>query len=101
MRACAAAAQADALHLVLQAGPSARAHTSLPVPGAMIRHLAEAASVPVVLHLDHGTGEDDCRAALDAGFISVMVDGSRLPVAENVALTARIADLARAAGTSR
>lgn len=86
--------------VILQAGPGARAHTPLPVWGAMFRHLADAASVPVVLHLDHATRAEDCRAALEEGFTSVMYDGSRLPIAENIANTAAVVAMAHAAGAS-
>lgn len=99
-RAYVAAAEAENCPVILQAGPSCRAHTPLPVLGAMFRNLAEASSVPVVIHLDHGYEPDECRAALDAGFSSVMFDGSRLPLAENIAQTAAIADMAHAAGAS-
>lgn len=98
MRAYVAAAEAERAPIILQAGPGCRAHTPLPVLGRMFRHLAEAASVPVVAHLDHGSSLEDCRAALDAGFTSVMFDGSRLPLQKNIDLTAAVADLAHAAG---
>ncbi|WP_430464504.1 class II fructose-bisphosphate aldolase [Tabrizicola sp.] len=100
MRAYVAAAEAERAPVILQAGPGCRAHTPLPILAAMFHHLAETASVPVVLHLDHGYSLDDCRAALDLGFTSVMVDGSNLPLAENIALTAAVAKIAHAAGAS-
>ncbi|WP_420395168.1 class II fructose-bisphosphate aldolase [Nioella sp.] len=99
-RAYVAAAEAEGAPLILQAGPGARAHTPLPVWGAMFRELAEGASVPVVTHLDHGTDEEDCRIAIAEGFTSVMFDGSRLSLEDNIAATARIAELAHAAGVS-
>lgn len=100
MRAFVAAAEAEACPVILQAGPGCRAHTPLPVLGKMFRHLAEGASVPVVAHLDHGYNYDDCAAALDCGFTSVMFDGSRLPLRENIAETLRCARLAHQAGAS-
>jgi len=100
MRAYVMAAQAERAPVILQAGPSCRAHTPLPVLGAMFRCLAESVDVPVVAHLDHGNSLDECHAALDAGFTSVMFDGSRLSLAQNIALTAQVADLAHAAGAS-
>ena len=100
MRAYIAAAEAERAPVILQAGPGARAHTPLAVLGRMFRHLAEGASVPVVAHLDHGYTLEDCRAALDEGFTSVMVDGSSLPLAQNIDLTAAVAELAHAAGAS-
>jgi fructose-bisphosphate aldolase class II len=99
-RAYVAAAEAEGAPLILQAGPGARAHTPLPVWGAMFRELAGGASVPVVTHLDHGTDEEDCRIAIEEGFTSVMYDGSRLPLDDNIAQTARIARMAHAAGVS-
>lgn len=100
MRAYVMAAQAERAPVILQAGPACRAHTPLPVLGAMFRHLAASVDVPVVAHLDHGTSLADCRAALDAGFTSVMFDGSNLPLAQNIDATAAVAALAHAAGAS-
>ncbi|MCI2394952.1 class II fructose-bisphosphate aldolase [Aliiroseovarius sediminis] len=100
MRAFVAAAEAEDVPVILQAGPSCREHTPLPILGRMFRHLAENANVPVVAHLDHGYTSEDCRIAIDSGFTSVMFDGSRKPLAENIAQTAAIADMAHAAGVS-
>lgn len=100
MRAYANAAEAEGLPVILQAGPSCRKHTPLPVLGKMFRALAESVSVPVVAHLDHGYTFDECRAALDSGFTSLMFDGSRLPRSENIDQTARIAEMAHSAGIS-
>lgn len=100
MRAYVAAAEAERAPIILQAGPGCRAHTPLPILGRMFRHLAEQASVPVVAHLDHGYSLEECRAALDAGFTSVMFDGSRLPLDHNIDDTAAVAELAHAAGAS-
>ncbi len=100
MRAYVAAAEAENAPVILQAGPSCRAHTPLPVLGKMMRHLAERACVPVVLHLDHGYTFEECQEALESGFTSLMFDGSRKPLAENIDETARIAQLAHGAGIS-
>ena len=100
MRAYVAAAEAIGCPVILQAGPGCRAHTPLPVLGKMFRHLAEGASVPVVAHLDHGYTFEDCQIALDSGFTSLMYDGSRKPLAQNIEETARVAALAHDAGVS-
>lgn len=100
MRAFVAAAEAEAMPVILQAGPGCRAHTPLPVLAAMFRHLAEGASVPVVAHLDHGYTLEECRQALECGFTSVMFDGSRKPLQQNIDETAAIAQMAHAAGIS-
>lgn len=100
MCAYVAAAEAEACPVILQAGPSCREHTPLPILGAMFRHLAQSASVPVVAHLDHGYTAEECRIAIDCGFTSVMYDGSRKPLAENIDETAAIVEMAHAAGAS-
>ncbi len=66
----------------------------------MFRTLAAGAGVPVVAHLDHGEGPEVCAEAIDCGFTSVMYDGSALPLEENIARTAAIVAMARAAGVS-
>ncbi len=100
MRAYVAAAEAENVPVILQAGPSCREHTPLPVLGKMFMHLAEHASVPVVAHLDHGYTAEECRVAIDSGFTSVMFDGSRTPLTQNIDDTAAIAEMAHAAGVS-
>ncbi|PIB25587.1 fructose-bisphosphate aldolase [Amylibacter kogurei] len=100
MRAFVAAAEAENCPVILQAGPSCREHTPLPVLGKMFRHLAENASVPVVAHLDHGYTYDECALALDSGFTSLMFDGSRKSLSENIKETKRIVDMAHGAGIS-
>ncbi|PJI91874.1 fructose-bisphosphate aldolase class II [Yoonia maricola] len=100
MRAYVAAAEAENCPVILQAGPGCRAHTPLPVLGKMFRHLAEEASVPVVAHLDHGYTYDECAEALDSGFTSLMFDGSRKPLADNIKETLQISELAHNTGIS-
>ena len=100
MRAYVAAAEEVGCPVILQAGPGCRAHTPLPVLGKMFRHLAEGSRVPVVAHLDHGYTFEECKEALDSGFTSLMYDGSRKPLSQNIDETARIAEMAHAAGIS-
>ena len=100
MRAYAEAAQALGAPLILQAGPSCREHTPLPILGHMFRHLAESVDVPVVAHLDHGYTYEECKIALENGFTSLMYDGSRKPLSQNIDETAAIAEMAHDAGIS-
>src|SRR5215207_4966652 len=65
-----------------------------------MRFFAERASVPVAIHLDHGSSVDACRKAIDAGFTSVMIDGSHLPIDQNIALAAVAVALAKPNGVS-
>jgi fructose-bisphosphate aldolase, class II len=57
---------------------------------------AHRASVPIVIHLDHGSNIDDVVRAIRNGFTSVMIDGSHLPYEENVALTKAVVKIAHA-----
>ncbi|MEM7643263.1 MAG: class II fructose-bisphosphate aldolase [Pseudomonadota bacterium] len=100
MRAYAMAAEAERAPIILQAGPSCREHTPIRVLGAMFRTLASSVSVPLVAHLDHGTSLDECMEALDCSFTSLMYDGSRKPLNQNIDETAAVAELARGAGVS-
>lgn len=94
-----AGAEASGRGVVLQLSQNAVAfHGSLaPVASAALR-AAEAATVPVVVHLDHATEEDLIDEALRIGIPSVMYDGAHLPDAENIARTAAVVARAHAAG---
>ena len=59
-----------------------------------VKKYAENSPIPVVLHLDHGKNFDSCKAAIEGGYTSVMIDGSALPYDENVALTKKVVDYA-------
>ena len=60
--------------------------------------LTEDASVPVAVHLDHGSSFELCKDCIDGGFTSVMIDGSHLPFEENIALTKKVVDYAHPRG---
>lgn len=57
-------------------------------------------TVPVAIHLDHGSSFDKCKEAIDAGFTSVMIDGSHHPIAENIEMTKKVVEYAHAKGVS-
>lgn len=69
---------------------------------AMVKSLMKeyGVTVPVAIHLDHGSSFEKCMQAMDAGFTSVMIDGSSLPLEENIALTKKVVDAAHAIGVS-
>lgn len=66
--------------------------------GPAIVKLAERASVPVCVNLDHGQDLDYVKRALDIGFTSIMIDGSALPYKQNIDLTQKAVKLARSYG---
>ena len=57
-------------------------------------------TVPVAIHLDHGSSFENCKAAIDAGFTSVMIDASHHPFEENVEITKQVVEYAHAHGVS-
>ncbi|PFG34502.1 ketose-bisphosphate aldolase [Sanguibacter antarcticus] len=61
---------------------------------------AHRSTVPVTIHLDHGASYEQVLTAIQAGFTSVMIDGSMLPLEENIALTKRVVETAHAVGLS-
>ena len=64
------------------------------------RKYAAEASVPVVLHLDHGESYETCKKAIDLGFTSVMIDASMKSFDENVAATRKVVEYAHARGVT-
>lgn len=97
--ALAAAAERVELPVVLQISENAvRYHGSLAPIAAATKAIAQRASVPVVLHLDHAVSEPLVDEALTLGFTSVMFDGSALPDARNRAVTAGVVRRCHAAG---
>lgn len=57
-------------------------------------------TIPIAIHLDHGSSEEVCKKAIDAGFTSVMIDASHHPFKENLEITKRVVDYAHARGVS-
>lgn len=78
-------------------GPDLDGHGWHYIPG-LVRAVADRHNISVVLHLDHATTLDEIKRAVDLGFTSVMIDGSRLPFAENVRLTRAAVELAHPHG---
>lgn len=96
-----AGAEAAGRPTVLQVSENAvRYHGALAPVGRAMLEIADAAEVPVVVHLDHATDVDLVEQALALGFTSVMFDGSTLPVEENLATTRRVVQRAHDRGAS-
>jgi ketose-bisphosphate aldolase len=100
LRAHINAARAADASVILQTTEATIDYLGLKMAVAMARAAAEESSQPFALHLDHGAGYELAARCVDAGYTSVMIDGSKLPFAENVALTRRVVEMAHAAGVS-
>ena len=92
------AASEEKAPLILQVSAGARKYAGQNYIIKLIEAALMDTDLPVVLHLDHGQDFDICKACVDGGFTSVMVDGSHLPFEENIALTKKVVDYAHARG---
>ncbi len=84
--------------VILQASSGARKYANQ----AYLKHLVEAAvetsDIPIALHLDHGADFEICKACIDSGFTSVMIDGSSRSFEDNMEVSKRVADYAHEHG---
>jgi ketose-bisphosphate aldolase len=94
------AARARRVPLFLQTTEATIDYLGLGMAVAMARATSEELELPVTLHLDHGQSYEIAARAIDAGYSSVMIDGSMLSFDENVALTRRVVEQARGSGVS-
>ncbi len=78
--------------LILQASAGSRKYTQPEYLKHLLQAAVETTDIPIVLHLDHGDDFEICKACVDGGFTSVMIDGSKLPFEENIALTKQVVD---------
>ena len=92
MEAVVEAAERKKAPLIIQTSVTPTRFLGVGVIVAVYRSLAESASIPICLHLDHCTDVALCKAAADAGYTNIMIDASRLDFEENVRTTAEIAD---------
>jgi fructose-bisphosphate aldolase class II len=98
VRAVIEAAEEERAPVILQVSQGAIKYAGLRMATAMVKTAAEEASVPVVLHLDHGTSFLQNVQCLHAGFTSLMYDGSAEPLEKNIATSARICEIAHCCG---
>ena len=86
--------------IILQTTESTIKYLGMGMVVALARAAAEEIEQPAALHLDHGASYELAARCIEAGYTSVMIDGSKLPFDENVRVTRRVVDLAHAAGVS-
>lgn len=88
------AAEEERAPVILQVSQGAIRYCGLSFAAGLVKIAAAEATVPVVLHLDHGTDFEQNVRCLQAGFTSLMFDGSKLPFDQNVTITKRIVEIA-------
>lgn len=80
--------------VIIQTTPGTVNYAGFDMLRAMVAVEAAKTDMPVAVHLDHGDSYERCVAAIDSGYTSVMIDGSKLPYEENIAVTKAVVDLA-------
>ncbi len=95
MQAVIAAAEAENAPVILQTTPSTLRYADTSLYAAMAKAVAEKTFVPVAIHLDHGSSAELCEQAAGDGYTSIMIDGSKLPLDENIALAKKVVDMAK------
>ena len=87
--------------VILQVSKGARAYANHTYLVKLVEAaVKECPNIPIALHLDHGPDFETCKACIDGGFTSVMIDGSHLPFEENIALTKKVVDYAHQFGVT-
>ena len=84
--------------VIIQTTPSTISYASAEIFAANASVLAKNSKIPVALHLDHGNTFDLAKSALQAGYTSIMIDGSQLPFEENIAITKKTVDACKIIG---
>jgi fructose-bisphosphate aldolase class II len=100
LQAVVAAAQEESSPLIVAVTPSAIKYAGLDYLAEAVKTAAENVALPMSLHLDHGKDIEIIAKCMDAGFTSVMIDGSHLDFEENIELTRKVVELAHPRGVS-
>ena len=100
LQGIAEAAEETQSPIILQVSAGARKYANQTYLIKLVEAALATTTVPIALHLDHGADFEICKACIDGGFSSVMIDGSRFPFEENVALTKKVVEYAHERGVS-
>ena len=84
--------------VILQVSAGARKYANPVYLRHLVQAAVETATIPVAMHLDHGADFEICKASIDDGFTSVMIDASSKPWDENIAITKKVVEYAHARG---
>ena len=100
LQGIAEAAEETRSPIILQVSAGARKYANQTYLLKLVEAALATTTVPIALHLDHGADFEICKACIDGGFSSVMIDGSRFPFDENVAVTKKVVEYAHERGVS-
>ena len=94
------AAEEEKSPVIIQLSEGAIRYIGMEYATALVKEAGKKATVPVALHLDHGSSFESIVKCIRHGFSSVMIDGSKLPYDENVALVKKVVEAAKSVGLS-
>lgn len=100
LQAIAEAAEETRSPIILQVSAGARKYANQTYLVKLVEAALATTTIPIALHLDHGADFEICKDCIDGGFSSVMIDGSRFPLEENIALTKKVVAYAHERGVS-
>lgn len=80
--------------VILQVSAGARKYANPVYLRHLVQAAAETTNIPIAMHLDHGADFEICKASIDGGFTSVMIDASHFPYAENIEITKKVVEYA-------
>lgn len=100
LQAIAEAAEETKSPIILQVSAGARKYANQTYLVKLVEAALATTTIPIALHLDHGADFEICKDCIDGGFSSVMIDGSRFPLEENIAVTKQVVEYAHARGVS-
>jgi len=100
LQAIVEAAEEERAPIILQVSAGARKYANQTYLVKLVEAALETSTVPIALHLDHGEDFEICKACIDGGFSSVMIDGSKYPLEENIALVKKVVEYAHPRGVS-
>lgn len=100
LQAIAEAAEETRSPIILQVSAGARKYANQTYLVKLVEAALATTTIPIALHLDHGADFEICKACIDGGFSSVMIDGSRFDLEENIALTKKVVEYAHERGVS-
>ncbi len=92
------AAKEENSPVILQASSSAIKYARINYLMKMVEAAVEDTNIPIAMHLDHGPDFETCKMCIDAGFTSVMIDGSKYDFEENIAITKKVVEYAHERG---
>ena len=84
--------------LILQVSEGARKYANPVYLVKLVEAAVATSNIPIVLHLDHGDSFEMCKACVDDGFTSVMIDASKFPFEKNIELTKKVVEYAHGKG---